>query len=133
MKYSKLMILFFFIILLIFSQRLLSSRNQIIDISPKDVDYVEIIQFRNNTMRTIQDPSSVKDIISTLNRLRGKVTQKDNSVENTNYINIYTKRGNKIEIMKSGMVLRVNNQWYNLSKGSSDLMDDIFRTYISIS
>lgn len=127
------MILFFFIILLIFSQRLLSSRNQIIDISPKDVDYIEIIQFRNNTMRTIQDPSSVKDIISTLNRLRGKVTQKDNSVENTNYINIYTKRGNKIEIMKSGMVLRVNNQWYNLSKGSSDLMDDIFRTYISIS
>lgn len=130
MKYSKLMIILFFILLLGLSYRLLSSRNKVLDLQVKEVDYVEIIAFRKNTMKTIQDPAALKDIVKDLNRIRGKKTQKDSSVENTNYINIHKKRGTKVEVVKSGLVLRVDNQWYNLSNRSSRIIDQILKKYM---
>ncbi|MDO5717255.1 MAG: hypothetical protein Q4Q17_05590 [Tissierellia bacterium] len=130
MKYSKFMIILFFVLLLGLSHQLLSSRNKVVKLSVKDVDYVEIIIFQQNTMKTIQDPGALKDIVKGLNRVRGKETQKDNSVENINYINIYKKRGDRIEVVKSGLVLRVDNHWYNLSKRSSHVIDQIFKRYM---
>lgn len=122
---SRFVIILFFAVLLILSATLISSRNKIVDINSKDVDYIEIIGFKNDNMKTIKNTKDVEKIVKRLNKLRGKQANKDTSAEIVNYINVYFTSGNKISFVKTGLTLRVNDIYYNLSGKNSKLFDSI--------
>ena len=48
---SKIVLFIFFVVIMFFGVSLVSSRNKIVDINPKDVDYIEIIGFKTDNMK----------------------------------------------------------------------------------
>ena len=52
---SKIVLFIFFVVIMFFGVSLVSSRNKIVDIDPKDVDYIEIIGFKTDNMKTIKE------------------------------------------------------------------------------
>ncbi len=126
---SKLVLVIFFAVLMFFGISLVSSRNKIVDMNPKDIDYIEIIGFKTDNMKTIKDRKTVNKIVKDLNGLRGKQANKDINGEIVNYINIYFTSGNKISFVKSGLTVRVNNIYYNISSKDSKMIDDIIEKY----
>lgn len=126
---SKLVLVIFFAVLMFFGISLVSSRNKIVDMNPKDIDYIEIIGFKTDNMKTIKDRKTVNKIVKDLNSLRGKQANKDINGEIVNYINIYFTSGNKISFVKSGLTVRVNNIYYNISSKDSKMIDDIIEKY----
>jgi len=97
---SKIVLVIFFVVILFFGISLVSSRNKIVDINPKDVDYIEIIGFKTDNMKTIKDEKTINKIVKDLNSLRGKQANKDTNSEISNYINVYFTSGNKISFVK---------------------------------
>lgn len=126
---SKLVLVIFFAVLMFFGISLVSSRNKLVDMNPKDIDYIEIIGFKTDNMKTIKDRKTVNKIVKDLNGLRGKQANKDINGEIVNYINIYFTSGNKISFVKSGLTVRVNNIYYNISSKDSKMIDDIIEKY----
>lgn len=126
---SKLVLVIFFAVLMFFGISLVSSRNKIVDMNPKDIDYIEIIGFKTDNMKTIKDRKTVNKIVKDLNGLRGKQANKDINGEIVNYINVYFTSGNKISFVKSGLTVRVNNIYYNISSKDSKMIDDIIEKY----
>lgn len=126
---SKLVLVIFFVVLMFFGISLVSSRNKIVDMNPKDIDYIEIIGFKTDNMKTIKDRKTVNKIVKDLNGLRGKQANKDTNGEIVNYINVYFTSGNKISFVKSGLTVRVNNIYYNISSKDSKMIDDIIEKY----
>lgn len=126
---SKLVLVIFFVVLMFFGISLVSSRNKIVDMNPKDIDYIEIIGFKTDNMKTIKDRKTVNKIVKDLNGLRGKQANKDINGEIVNYINVYFTSGNKISFVKSGLTVRVNNIYYNISSKDSKMIDDIIEKY----
>ncbi|WP_019139058.1 hypothetical protein [Peptoniphilus timonensis] len=112
-----------------FGISLVSSRNKIVDMNPKDIDYIEIIGFKTDNMKTIKDRKTVNKIVKDLNGLRGKQANKDINGEIVNYINVYFTSGNKISFVKSGLTVRVNNIYYNISSKDSKMIDEIIEKY----
>ena len=64
---SKLVLVIFFAVLVFFGGSLVSSRNKIVDINPRDIDYIEIIGFKTDNMKTIKDRKTVTKIAKDLN------------------------------------------------------------------
>ncbi|MDU1176107.1 MAG: hypothetical protein E6987_00710 [Peptoniphilus harei] len=126
---SRLVLVLFFAILVFFGGSLVSSRNKILDINPRDVDYIEIIGFKTGNMKTIKDRKIVTKICKDLNSLRGKQANKDTNGEIANYINVYFTSGNKISFVKTGLTIRVNNIYYNVSSRNSKMIDEIIEKY----
>ena len=126
---SKLVLVIFFAVLMFFGISLVSSRNKLVDMNPKDIDYIEIIGFKTDNMKTIKDRKTVNKIVKDLNSLRGKQANKDINGEIVNYINVYFTSGNKISFVKSGLTVRVNNIYYNISSKDSKMIDDIIEKY----
>lgn len=126
---SKLVLVIFFAVLMFFGISLVSSRNKIVDMNPKDIDYIEIIGFKTDNMKTIKDRKTVNKIVKDLNGLRGKQANKDTNGEIVNYINVYFTSGNKISFVKSGLTVRVNNIYYNISSKDSKMIDEIIEKY----
>ena len=126
---SRLVLVLFFAILVFFGGSLVSSRNKIVDINPRDVDYIEIIGFKTGNMKTIKDRKIVTKICKDLNSLRGKQANKDTNGEIANYINVYFTSGNKISFVKTGLTIRVNNIYYNVSSRNSKTTDEIIEKY----
>ncbi len=126
---SRLVLIIFFAILVFFGGSLVSSRNKIVDINPRDVDYIEIIGFQTGNMKTIKDRKVVTKICKDLNSLRGKQANKDTNGEIANYINVYFTSGNKISFVKTGLTIRVNNIYYNVSSRNSKMIDEIIEKY----
>lgn len=126
---SKLVLVIFFAVLMFFGISLVSSRNKIVDMNPKDIDYIEIIGFKTDNMKTIKDRKTVNKIVKDLNGLRGKQANKDINGEIVNYINVYFTSGNKISFVKSGLTVRVNNIYYNISSKDSRMIDEIIEKY----
>ena len=126
---SRLVLVLFFAILVFFGGSLVSSRNKIVDINPRDVDYIEIIGFKTGNMKTIKDRKIVTKISKDLNSLRGKQANKDTNGEIANYINVYFTSGNKISFVKTGLTIRVNNIYYNVSSRNSKMIDEIIEKY----
>lgn len=126
---SKLVLVIFFAVLMFFGISLVSSRNKLVDMNPKDIDYIEIIGFKTDNMKTIKDRKTVNKIVKDLNGLRGKQANKDINGEIVNYINIYFTSGNKISFVKSGLTVRVNNIYYNISSKDSKMIDEIIEKY----
>jgi len=126
---SRIVLILFFVILLFLGANLISSRNKIVDINHKDVDYVEIIGFETGNMKTVKDKKSVEKIIKNLNKLRGKQANKDTNAEIANYINVYFTSGNKISFVKTGLTLRVNNIYYNISSRNSKIIENIIENF----
>ena len=126
---SRLVLVIFFAILVFFGGSLVSSRNKIVDINPRDVDYIEIIGFKTGNMKTIKDRKIVTKICKDLNSLRGKQANKDTNGEIANYINVYFTSGNKISFVKTGLTIRVNNIYYNVSSRNSKMIDEIIEKY----
>ena len=126
---SRLVLVIFFAILVFFGGSLISSRNKIVDINPRDVDYIEIIGFKTGNMKTIKDRKIVTKICKDLNSLRGKQANKDTNGEIANYINVYFTSGNKISFVKTGLTIRVNNIYYNISSRDSKMIDEIIEKY----
>ena len=126
---SKLVLVIFFAVLMFFGISLVSSRNKIVDMNPKDIDYIEIIGFKTDNMKTIKDRKTVNKIVKDLNGLRGKQANKDINGEIVNYINVYFTSGNKISFVKSGLTVRINNIYYNISSKDSKMIDDIIEKY----
>ncbi|MDU2109414.1 MAG: hypothetical protein E7G36_03270 [Peptoniphilus rhinitidis] len=126
---SKIVLVIFFVVILFFGISLVSSRNKIVDINPKDVDYIEIIGFKTDNMKTIKDEKTINKIVKDLNSLRGKQANKDTNSEISNYINVYFTSGNKISFVKSGFTLRVNNIYYNINSKDSKVIDNIIERY----
>ncbi|WP_062551765.1 hypothetical protein [Peptoniphilus phoceensis] len=126
---SKLVLVIFFAVLMFFGISLVSSRNKIVDMNPKDIDYIEIIGFKTDNMKTIKDRKTVNKIVKDLNGLRGKQANKDINGEIVNYINVYFTSGNKISFVKSGLTVRVNNIYYNISSKDSKMIDEIIEKY----
>lgn len=125
----RIILILFFGILIFAGTSIISSRNKLVDINIKDVEYVEIIANKNDVMQTIKNSREIKDIIVILNRLRGKISNRDSSADVINYINVYLNSGKKIEFVKSGQILRVDNKWYVLNRRNSDLLEKIIKKY----
>ena len=126
---SRLVLIIFFAVLMFFGISLVSSRNKIVDMNPKDIEYIEIIGFKTDNMKTIKDRKTVNKIVKDLNSLRGKQANKDINGEIVNYINVYFTSGNKISFVKSGLTVRVNNIYYNISSKDSKMIDEIIEKY----
>ena len=126
---SKIVLFIFFVVIMFFGVSLVSSRNKIVDINPKDVDYIEIIGFKTDNMKTIKEDKTVNKIVKDLNGLRGKQANKDTNAEIANYINVYFISGNKISFVKTGLTIRVNNIYYNISSKDSKMIDNIIEKY----
>lgn len=126
---SKLVLLIFFAVLVFFGGSLVSSRNKIVDINPRDIDYIEIIGFKTDNMKTIKDRKTVTKIAKDLNSLRGKQANKDTNGEIANYINVYFTSGNKISFVKTGLTIRVNNIYYNINSRHSRMIDEIIEKF----
>lgn len=128
-KRSKLVLVIFFAVLVFFGGSLVSSRNKIVDINPRDIDYIEIIGFKTDNMKTIKDRKIVTKISKDLNSLRGKQANKDTNGEIANYINVYFTSGNKISFVKTGLTIRVNNIYYNINSRNSRMIDELIKKY----
>lgn len=128
-KRSKLVLVIFFAVLVFFGGSLVSSRNKIVDINPRDIDYIEIIGFKTDNIKTIKDRKIVTKISKDLNSLRGKQANKDTNGEIANYINVYFTSGNKISFVKTGLTIRVNNIYYNINSRNSRMIDEIIKKY----
>ena len=128
-KRSKLVLVIFFAVLVFFGGSLVSSRNKIVDINPRDIDYIEIIGFKTDNMKTIKDRKIVTKISKDLNSLIGKQANKDTNGEIANYINVYFTSGNKISFVKTGLTIRVNNIYYNINSRNSRMIDEIIKKY----
>ncbi|WP_085875446.1 hypothetical protein [Peptoniphilus vaginalis] len=128
-KRSKLVLIIFFAVLVFFGGSLVSSRNKIVDINPRDIDYIEIIGFKTDNMKTIKDRKIVTKISKDLNSLRGKQANKDTNGEIANYINVYFTSGNKISFVKTGLTIRVNNIYYNINSRNSRMIDELIKKY----
>lgn len=126
---SKLVLVIFFAVLVFFGGSLVSSRNKIVDINPRDIDYIEIIGFKTDKMKTIKDRKTVTKIAKDLNSLRGKQANKDTNGEIANYINVYFTSGNKISFVKTGLTIRVNNIYYNINSRHSRMIDEIIEKF----
>lgn len=126
---SKLVLVIFFAVLVFFGGSLVSSRNKIVDINPRDIDYIEIIGFKTDNMKTIKDRKIVTKIAKDLNSLRGKQANKDTNGEIANYINVYFASGNKISFVKTGLTIRVNNIYYNINSRHSRMIDEIIEKF----
>ena len=126
---SRLVLIIFFAVLMFFGISLVSSRNKIVDMNPKDIEYIEVIGFKTDNMKTIKDRKTVNKIVKDLNGLRGKQANKDINGEIVNYINVYFTSGNKISFVKSGLTVRVNNIYYNISSKDSKMIDEIIEKY----
>ena len=126
---SKLVLVIFFAVLVFFGGSLVSSRNKIVDINPRDIDYIEIIGFKTDNMETIKDRKTVTKIAKDLNSLRGKQANKDTNGEIANYINVYFTSGNKISFVKTGLTIRVNNIYYNINSRHSRMIDEIIEKF----
>ncbi|WP_282924313.1 hypothetical protein [Peptoniphilus genitalis] len=126
---SKLVLVIFFAVLVFFGGSLVSSRNNIVDINPRDIDYIEIIGFKTDNMKTIKDRKTVTKIAKDLNSLRGKQANKDTNGEIANYINVYFTSGNKISFVKTGLTIRVNNIYYNINSRHSRMIDEIIEKF----
>lgn len=126
---SKLVLVIFFAVLVFFGGSLVSSRNKIVDINPRDIDYIEIIGFKTDNMKTIKDRKTVTKIAKDLNSLRGKQANKDTNGEIANYINVYFTSGNKISFVKTGLTIRVNNIYYNINFRHSRMIDEIIEKF----
>ncbi len=128
----KIILILFFVILLFVGTSIISSRNKLVDIEVKDVDYIEIIANKSQVMQTIKNNKEIKEIVYSLNKLRGKKSNRDTSADTINYINIYFNSGKKIEFVKSGQVIRVDNKWYALNRRNSKLIEKIINKYQTI-
>ena len=126
---SKLVLVIFFAVLVFFGGSLVSSRNKIVDINPRDIDYIEIIGFKTDNMKTIKDRKTVTKIAKDLNSLRGKQANKDTNGEIANYINVYFTSGNKISFVKTGLTIRVNNIYYIINSRHSRMIDEIIEKF----
>lgn len=128
----RIILILFFVILLFVGTSIISSRNKLVDIEVKDVDYIEIIANKSQVMQTIKNNKEIKEIVYSLNKLRGKKSNRDTSADTINYINIYFNSGKKIEFVKSGQVIRVDNKWYALNRRNSELIEKIINKYQTI-
>ncbi|EFK38392.1 hypothetical protein QP555_02585 [Peptoniphilus lacrimalis] len=128
----KIILILFFVILLFVGTSIISSRNKLVDIEVKDVDYIEIIANKSQVMQTIKNNKEIKEIVYSLNKLRGKKSNRDTSADTINYINVYFNSGKKIEFVKSGQVIRVDNKWYALNRRNSKLIEKIINKYQTI-
>ena len=128
----KIILILFFVILLFVGTSIISSRNKLVDIEVKDVDYIEIIANKSQVMQTIKNNKEIKEIVYSLNKLRGKKSNRDSSADTINYINVYFNSGKKIEFVKSGQVIRVDNKWYALNRRNSKLIEKIINKYQTI-
>ena len=128
----KIILILFFVILLFVGTSIISSRNKLVDIEVKDVDYIEIIANKSQVMQTIKNNKEIKEIVYSLNKLRGKKSNRDTSADTINYINVYFNSGKKIEFVKSGQVIRVDNKWYALNRRNSKLIEKIIYKYQTI-
>lgn len=128
----RIILILFFVILLFVGTSIISSRNKLVDIEVKDVDYIEIIANKSQVMQTIKNNKEIKEIVYSLNKLRGKKSNRDTSADTINYINVYFKSGKKIEFVKSGQVIRVDNKWYALNRRNSKLIEKIINKYQTI-
>lgn len=128
----RIILILFFVILLFVGTSIISSRNKLVDIEVKDVDYIEIIANKSQVMQTIKNNKEIKEIVYSLNKLRGKKSNRDTSADTINYINVYFNSGKKIEFVKSGQVIRVDNKWYALNRRNSELIEKIINKYQTI-
>lgn len=128
----KIILILFFVILLFVGTSIISFRNKLVDIEVKDVDYIEIIANKSQVMQTIKNNKEIKEIVYSLNKLRGKKSNRDTSADTINYINVYFNSGKKIEFVKSGQVIRVDNKWYALNRRNSKLIEKIINKYQTI-
>lgn len=128
----RIVLILFFVILLFVGTSIISSRNKLVDIEVKDVDYIEIIANKSQVMQTIKNNKEIKEIVYSLNKLRGKKSNRDTSADTINYINVYFNSGKKIEFVKSGQVIRVDNKWYALNRRNSELIEKIINKYQTI-
>ena len=128
----KIILILFFVILLFVGTSIISSRNKLVDIEVKEVDYIEIIANKSQVMQTIKNNKEIKEIVYSLNKLRGKKSNRDTSADTINYINVYFNSGKKIEFVKSGQVIRVDNKWYTLNRRNSKLIEKIINKYQTI-
>lgn len=116
--------------LLLLSYKVLGKRNKILNLDYKNISYIELIEFSDNTMTTIKDTEKVKKISSNLNRISGDFVGKEiDSNEIVSFINIYDKAFNKIEVEKKGIYLKFEDNWYKIDKKGNEIISQIIDEY----
>ena len=118
--------------MLVLSYKVLGKRNKVLDLDSKQVSYIELIKFSDNTMTTINDPSKVKKIIVKLNSISGEETTKDtDNIEEIDLINVYDKTFKKTEVAKIGNYLKINEKWYKIEKKGINIYNQIIVDYMT--
>ncbi len=101
-----------------------------LELNSKNISYIELMKYDENTMTTIKDNVKVKKIVSSLNRISGESYEKEvEDSENLDFINIYDKSFKKLEIAKDGTYLKVNGIGYKINNKSSDRFEEVFKKY----
>ena len=102
-------------------------QNRIIKINPRDIEYLEFVKYKEETMRTVNDKQSIKVMTSAIKKIKGKKSTKDASESSEiRVLNLYKKNGGKIEILRKNTFVSIDGIWYKIIGSSSDRFDKLF-------
>lgn len=123
-KKIKIVLLIAFLIYI--SSSFFAMQNRIIKINPRDIEYLEFVKYKEETMRTVNDKQSIKVMTSAIKKIKGKKSTKDASESSEiRVLNLY-KKGGKIEILRKNTFVSIDGIWYKIIGSSSDRFDKLF-------
>jgi hypothetical protein len=124
-KKIKIVLLIAFLIYI--SSSFFAMQNRIIKINPRDIEYLEFVKYKEETMRTVNDKQSIKVMTSAIKKIKGKKSTKDASESSEiRVLNLYKKNGGKIEILRKNTFVSIDGIWYKIIGSSSDRFDKLF-------
>lgn len=124
-KKIKIVLLIAFLIYI--SSSFFAMQNRIIKINPRNIEYLEFVKYKEETMRTVNDKQSIKVMTSAIKKIKGKKSTKDASESSEiRVLNLYKKNGGKIEILRKNTFVSIDGIWYKIIGSSSDRFDKLF-------
>ena len=124
-KKIKIVLLIAFLIYI--SGSFFAMQNRIIKINPRNIEYLEFVKYKEETIRTVNDKQSIKVMASAIKKIKGKKSTKDASESSEiRVLNLYKKNGGKIEILRKNTFVSIDGIWYKIIGSSSDRFDKLF-------
>lgn len=123
----KIKIVLLIAFLIYISSSFFAMQNRIIKINPRDIEYLEFVKYKDETMRTVNDKQSIKIMASAIKKMKGKKSTKDASESSEiRVLNLYKENGGKIEILRKNAFVSIDGIWYKIMGSSSDRFDKLF-------
>lgn len=129
LKRRRLTFLIFVVITLI-SFYFVQESKRLIKIDYNNTSYIELIKLPSSSTKRVEDEKSVKNIIKSINSLRGTYVDSENRSDGeVSLLNIYSKDGKKIEFAKTDSYISVNGKWFRVGSRAIGKFDSIFASY----